>query len=107
MTDDPPTPLVLAPSAAAARLGVSVGSLVALVRHYRYSFTELALGGRPGDRGRGRWGMTEGQVEAVVRGQARAVAEPASTLGKPPTARSPVTTVTRIRYPKPRSRPPA
>lgn len=76
MTDDPRTPLVLAPSAAAARLGVSVASLVTLVRHYGYAFTELALGGRPGDRGRGRWGMTAAQIVSVVRGQARAVAKP-------------------------------
>jgi hypothetical protein len=60
---------VLRPAEAAARLGLTVPGLVALLRRYRYKFTELSPGGRPGDRGRNRWGLTEGQLQAILRGQ--------------------------------------
>lgn len=63
--------LVLAPGEAASQLGISVPALVALVRRHRYDYTELVHGGRPGDRGRNRWGLTPDQVRAIVRGQAR------------------------------------
>ncbi len=52
---DPLSTVMCAPEAA-ARLGVSVSALAVLIRHYRYEFTELAPGGRPGATGRARWG---------------------------------------------------
>lgn len=69
-------PKILAPGVAAEQLGLTVPNLVALIRRHRYPFTELALGGRPGDRGRNRWGLTEEQIETIVRGQQRVFAEP-------------------------------
>jgi hypothetical protein len=80
----PAAPAVMPPAVAAARLGLPVPGLVTLIKTYRYGFTELSPGGRPGDRGRNRWGLTEDQLVAIVRGQDRTFArgaEPAS--GKP------------------------
>lgn len=72
-------PLVHGPSVAAERLAVSVPGLVAIIRKYRYEFTELAPGGKPGDRGRRRWGLSEAQLSRILDGQARQFApEPAS-----------------------------
>jgi hypothetical protein len=42
-----------------------------MIREHRYPFTELVAGGKPGDRGRRRWGLTEAQLSAIVEGQAR------------------------------------
>src|SRR5690348_3699806 len=67
--------MVLSPGEAAARLNMTVPNLVALIRKYRYRFTEIAVGGRPGDRGRNRWGLTEEQLEAITRGQERVFRE--------------------------------
>ena len=72
----PGPPAILRPCEAADRLGLTVPGLVALLRHYRYKFTELAAGGRPGDRGRNRWGLTEAQITAILRGQERGFREP-------------------------------
>jgi len=47
-TEPDPLSAVLSAPEAAARLGVSVSGLAALIRHYRYEFTELAPGGGPG-----------------------------------------------------------
>lgn len=71
-------PLVVLPGVAAARLSISVPELVRLLRHYRYTFTELKVGGRPGDRGRPGWGLTDTQIQTIIRGQERvfAVAAP-------------------------------
>jgi hypothetical protein len=81
-------PVVLAPAEAAFRLGLSVASLVAIIRRHRYRFTELSAGGKPGDRGRNRWGLTEAQLDAIVRGQERGYVEPVRTAG--PSAPSPM-----------------
>jgi hypothetical protein len=72
----PITPDILEPGVAAARLGVSVPTLVAILRKHRYHFTELAIGGKPGDRGRFRWGLTEPQLQTIIRGQERGFVEP-------------------------------
>jgi hypothetical protein len=95
--------VVLSPGEAAARLNMTVPNLVALIRRYRYRFTEIAIGGRPGDRGRNRWGLTEEQLEAIARGQERVFREsdPAQPV---PLRRSPVSPdgISRLR----RGRPP-
>ena len=87
----PPAPAVISPSDAARRLGLPVPGLVALIRTYRYTFTELSPGGRPGDRGRNRWGLTEAQFQAIVRGQERGFlpSERAATNAATPSAASP------------------
>jgi hypothetical protein len=72
------TRLVQTPGEAAARLGITTAALTALLRRHRYEFTELVPGGKPGDRGRHRWGLTEPQVQAILRGQARALPDPAA-----------------------------
>ncbi len=72
-------PLVLSPAAAAARLGTHVAGLVALLRRGRYRWTEIAPGGKPGDRGRSRWGLTEEQLQAILRAQERQFPEPVPT----------------------------
>lgn len=90
MNGKPPVaPDVLEPGAVAARLGVSVPTLVAILRKHRYKFTELAIGGRPGDRGRFRWGLTEVQLQAIIRGQERGFVEPAAPLADSQPATSP------------------
>lgn len=60
----------------AAMLGVSSETLLGWMRLGRYPFTQLKPGGKPGDRGPNRWGMTRAQVDAMVRGQARQLPEP-------------------------------
>ena len=64
------------PGEAAAILGVPLSSLVAMIRRHRYAFTEIAPGGAPGQRGRNRWGMTDSQIQAILKGQARAIKDP-------------------------------
>ena len=65
------SPEVLTPGECAASLGVPVPVLVEILREYRSPWTELRPGGRPGDRGRGRWGMTPGQLRDLIAGQER------------------------------------
>ncbi len=98
------TTSILTPADAAARIGLSVGRLVVLLKTYGYQFTEMSPGGKPGDRGRGLWGMTAAQVEAVVRGQARGFNRPAAEV-KPPKKGLPVTSKSRVVYPKSRTLP--
>jgi hypothetical protein len=76
MTPQQATPLVHGPSEAADRMGLTVAGLVALIRARRYPFTELRPGGRPGDRGRNRWGLTDAQIVAILRGQERVPPDP-------------------------------
>lgn len=80
-------PDVISRSEAAARLGLRTPGLVALIRKYRYGFTELAPGGKPGDRGRNRWGLTEAQLQAIIRGQSRQFTQP-----DPESSRAPIST---------------
>jgi len=66
------------PDVAAARLGgISVGTLVALLRAGGYPYTMLKPGGAPWGRGRQTWGLTDDQIAAVADGQARTHARPA------------------------------
>jgi hypothetical protein len=84
------TGTVLSPSEAAARLGLPVQGLVSIIRRHHYDYTELALGGRPGDRGRNRWGLTEAQLQKILDGQARHYAQPEPEQAAPrPSAASP------------------
>lgn len=62
-------PLVMSPSQAAARMGIPVSSLVAIMRRRGSAFTRLATNGQPGDRGRNRWGLTEAQLRKIVDGE--------------------------------------
>lgn len=82
---NPASPVyVLEPAEAAARLSVSVPTLVAIIRRHRYKFTELAAGGKPGDRGRRRWGLTEHQLQTLIRGQERGFVEPEPEVAPTP-----------------------
>jgi hypothetical protein len=63
--------LIYPPGEAADLLGMTTRRLADLIRERRYSFTEILPGGKPGDRGRNRWGLTIAQIEAIVRGQAK------------------------------------
>jgi hypothetical protein len=65
------TRAILTPGEAAARLGMDVPDLVAVIRRNRHAYTELKPGGKPGDRGRNRWGLTPRQFEAILRGLER------------------------------------
>jgi hypothetical protein len=64
-------PRVLLPRDCARALGTDVPALVSLLKQYRYPFTELVPGGKPGQRGGRRWGLTPAQLDAVVRAQER------------------------------------
>ena len=73
------------PAAAADALGITSSQLITLLRFHRYPFTEIAIGGRPGDRGRGRWGLTLDQIRAIARGQSRQFADqPDASAGDAP-----------------------
>jgi hypothetical protein len=84
------TPLIVPPGDAAARLGTDVPGLVAIIRRGRHRWTELKPGGKPGDRGRNRWGLTEEQLRVILRALERGFPEPAPPTGSPvPSALSP------------------
>ena len=91
---------IYTPGQAAEALSISVPALVAILRRYCYPFTELAAGGRPGDRGRGRWGLSEDQLRAVLEGQARAWAPPAEAGRRPSRGAASPDGIDRLRYPK-------
>lgn len=99
-------PLVHEPGAAAARLGLTVEGLVELIRLHNYEYFERKPGGKPGDRGRGRWGMTDAQIEAVLRGQARVLPRLQDEAGPDPgpPAPSPVSPDGRSRLRRGRAR---
>lgn len=99
---EPLAPLIYGPGQAADALGLPVPTLVAILRRCRYPFTELSAGGKPGDRGRGRWGLSRDQLRTVIEGQARGWAEPTPSAARPThTAASP-DGVRRLRMPRPR-----
>lgn len=75
-TQQASAPLVYSPSEAATMLGLTVPGLVALIRKHRYPFWEKQPGGRPGDRGRDRWGLTEEHIRVILRGQERIPPDP-------------------------------
>jgi hypothetical protein len=64
--------------------GISVGTLVALLKAKGYAYTELKPGARPWGRGRQLWGLTDDQIAAVVAGQARRFASPEAPVARPP-----------------------
>jgi hypothetical protein len=64
------------PGEVAAQLGMTTCQLTAIIRRRRYAFTEVAPGGKPGDTGRNRWGLTVAQVEAIIRGQSKIPPDP-------------------------------
>ncbi len=83
------TRAVHTPSEVAGWLGITTARLVELLREKRYPFTELRPGGKPGDRGRCRWGLTLAQYEEILRGQSRQMdPRPEPPAGRP--APSPV-----------------
>jgi len=85
-------PRVLSPGESAERMNTSPKKLAALIRRYQYEFTELVPGGKPGDRGRNRWGLTEAQLATIIQKQARGyepVPEPAATTAPASTSESP------------------
>lgn len=85
-------PRVLSPGESAERMNTSPRKLATLIRRYQYEFTELVPGGKPGDRGRNRWGLTEAQLATIIEKQARGYqppAEPAVTVTPGPTSESP------------------
>lgn len=67
---------IITSTEAAARLGLTGAQLLAIIRQYRYPFTEIKPGGKPGDKGRNRWGLTEDQIRTILRGQERAFRGP-------------------------------
>jgi hypothetical protein len=77
--------MILTPGEAAVRLGIEERTLVGVIRRGRHTFTELVPGGKPGDRGRGRWGLTGRQLDTILRGMERRLPEPQP---KPTTALS-------------------
>ena len=91
------TETILAPKVAAARLGLTTAGLTALIRAYRYPFTELRPGGKPGDRSHHRWGLTEAQLAAIVRGQERGFAEPEPEPAAPVPSKASPDGVSRLR----------
>ena len=67
---------VVSPGIAARRLGIPTGDLTAIIRRGGYRWTEIKPGGKPGDRGPNRWGLTEAQLQAIIRGQERGFVTP-------------------------------
>ena len=60
------------PSEAAAILGgISVATLIALLKAKGYPYTELKPGATPWGKGRQTWGLTDDQLATIVAGQAR------------------------------------
>jgi hypothetical protein len=84
MSSEPEKPNDYFPSEKAAEhLGMSVKTLIALIKAGGYSYTDMRPGAHnkpPWNRGRHLWGMTAAQLEAVKRGQARRVPSPAEAI---------------------------
>jgi hypothetical protein len=68
---------VLAPAECARRLGITVPTLVALLKAGGYSYTSLRPSSSPWGRGRQHWGLTPDQLAAIVAGQSRRHPTPA------------------------------
>jgi hypothetical protein len=70
-------PIVHTPQEAARRLGgISVATLVKLLRDGGYSYVSLSPGARPWGRGRKCWDMTDEQINALISGQSRRLPAP-------------------------------
>lgn len=78
------TPIIVhPPEVAAERLGgISVRTLVKLLREGGYSYTELSPGAKPWGRGRRTWGLTDRQIETIIVGQARCIPQPEPSVQK-------------------------
>jgi hypothetical protein len=63
---NPTIPRVMSPAEAREATGLSIAEIVATIRTHRLAFVARRPGGRPGDRGRNRWGLTPIQAAAVV-----------------------------------------
>ena len=75
--------LAYTPSEAAQALGITTRALTGIIKRNGFAFTEIAPGGRPGDRSFNRWILTVAQLDTILRAQARQfapepVAEPSA-----------------------------
>jgi hypothetical protein len=70
------------PERAAGHLGISVPTLIALLKSGGYSYTELKPDAKPWGRGRQTWGLTAVQLQAVMDGQARRFAAADGGVGQ-------------------------
>ena len=61
---------------AAMRLRISTDNLVAHHPSERLPLDGDQGAGKPGDKGKNRWGLTEDQFQAIIRGQVRGFATP-------------------------------
>ena len=69
--------VVHSPEQAAQLLaGISVKTLVGLLRTGGYSYVELSPGAKPWGRGRRAWGLTDSQIAAIIAGQTRKIQTP-------------------------------
>jgi hypothetical protein len=67
------------PTEAASRLGgISVATLIALLKANGYAYTSLSPNAKPWGRGRQLWGLTDAQIAAIAEGQARRHPSPGS-----------------------------
>lgn len=73
---------VMTPAQAAERLQCSTHVLTRIVMTQGYAYT--SLGGRPGDRGRNRWGLTPPQFRAILAGQAKRLELPSTRSARAP-----------------------
>lgn len=78
MRDTGAMPRIHEPGEVARTLGMRREDLNALMIERGYPFFSRKSGGRPGDRRKGSWGLTDDQVAVIVRGETRVVpkAEP-------------------------------
>lgn len=80
------------PDEVAKRLGgISVPSLVALLKAGGYTYTALQPGAKPWGPGRKLWGLTDEQIAAVATGQARSFKLPEPAGDGAATPRPPAT----------------
>lgn len=67
--------VVHTPEEVSRRLGgISVATLISLLKAKGYPWTELKPGGTPWGRGRQTWGLTDDQIAVVIAGQSRTFA---------------------------------
>jgi hypothetical protein len=77
MRDKPNSHRVHTPEECAAMLGgITVKKLVKILKAGGYAYTSLMPGSTPWGRGRQVWGLTDDQLGAVLRGQAKRFPSP-------------------------------
>lgn len=91
---------ILSPGEVAKRMGITTADLVAMIRRHRYDFTEIKAGGKPGDRGKRRWGLTESQAAAISRGQRRTPPDPNAQVDSREPARTTLSPDGKSRIPR-------